>query len=303
MDNDSHLIDDHIDGELTGESARQLGDWLRDGDEHVQEFAAQWLIHSLLHDYMSQRQVQADALLRALTTRGERAMVPLTDVFSAQVTPDEPSASFLDDRPSPLARNRLARSRRRIIGVFAAMLVLLAAGTLTYFATRPKVVAMLTQTSNCRWDRSHEAISDGALFHEGDELRLTSGRALITFVSGARVVIDGPTVVTVQSRLAAKLASGVLTATVPGQAVGFTVHAQRVKLVDLGTEFTARTLADGALELQVFDGMVEMTLLGSGRDPADPPLSIAEGTAVRTDAASQKAESIPYDETQRLVMP
>ena len=49
--------------------------------------------------------------------------------------------------------------------------------------------------------------------------------------------------------------------------------------------------------------MVELTLLGRDLRPDDSPLSIAEGTAVKTDATTQKAVAIPYDETQRLVMP
>ena len=83
MDNPSKLVDDHLDGELTDDGFRQLGGWLRERDEHVREFATQWLIHSLVHDYMNQRQVQADALLRALTTtRGESRTATLPDALT-----------------------------------------------------------------------------------------------------------------------------------------------------------------------------------------------------------------------------
>ena len=294
MNQASKLIDDHIDGELTGDDARQLGEWLGTRDEHVREFATRWLIHSLLHDYMSQRLVQADALLRALTSRGE----PLDVSLSADVLPSPATR-----RPSMLTDQIRATSPpyRRYFGGDAghrrdkhARLF----GDAAKGGCDGHSNGQLSLGSNCT-----VAIADGALLREGDELRLVQGRALVNFVSGARVIIEGPTALTVQSRLSADLASGVLTASVPGQAIGFAVHAPRARLVDLGTEFTVRTHPDGALELQVFDGMVELTLLGRDLKPDDSPLSIAEGTAVKTDATTQKAVAIPYDETQRLVMP
>ena len=103
--------------------------------------------------------------------------------------------------------DRMARLRYRIIGVAAVMLVTLAVGSSAYLATRPKVVAMLTQTANCRWEKSNEAIADGRCSAKVTSCDWPRGGPLVTFVSGARVVIEGPAAVTVESQSAAALSS------------------------------------------------------------------------------------------------
>src|SRR5262245_30927976 len=133
MDHANHLIDDHIDGELAGNDVQQLGDWLCAGDNHVREFASRWLIHSLIHDYMSQRQVQADALLRALATRDPSFTIPTAAKPLAESTVTRGGTmSHVGKRTT----DRLIRVRS-VIGVVASMLLIFTIATLGYLARRP----------------------------------------------------------------------------------------------------------------------------------------------------------------------
>ncbi|MEK6237620.1 MAG: FecR family protein, partial [Planctomycetales bacterium] len=78
------------------------------------------------------------------------------------------------------------------------------------------------------------------------------------FNSGARVVLQGPAAIIVQSDMAAELQYGRLTARVPPPAQGFTVYAAAVQVIDLGTEFGLRLRASGVLDVHVFNGVVEV---------------------------------------------
>jgi hypothetical protein len=296
MESPHQLIDDHLDGELSDDGFRRLGSWLRECDGHVRDFARAWLLHSLIHDHVCQRQVQAGALWRAMTTsNGDARSATLAEraVSLAGRSSVEPS----DRRamPGPIDRSSIPRYA---LGVLAgAMLCALAAGVWIYHHSRPRVVAMLTESAHCRWEAAGSDLAEGALLNAGDELRLSEGHALLTFSSGARVVIEGPAGMTIDSEWGATLAEGALTAKVPTQAVGFTITTLGVRLIDRGTEFTVRSGGEDSFELQVFEGMVELSL------PGDAPLQISEGTAVTASVPSRRVESVPYDVGKRISMP
>jgi hypothetical protein len=183
-------------------------------------------------------------------------------------------------------------------------LLIMVAAAVIVFVTRPKVVAMLTQTAACRWETTGDKIvADGELFRQGDALKLVEGRALVTFVGGAKLILEGPVVLTVQSESSARLDRGRITAAVPGHAVGFSVDLPIGELVDLGTEFSARMQLDGSFELQVYDGLVELTLTSGSDDVDAAPLRLSEGVAVKFDATSGRVEAIDYRPEEQMRMP
>jgi hypothetical protein len=303
MDRPNNLIDDYLDGELKDDSRLRLGTWLHEHDDNVRELAVATLIHSLLDDYVSQRQVQADALLRAMTSPSPGSRGAVAKVRSSMEVPIErPRSSIESPQLSP--RIRFGIHRWRALAAMAALvLIVVVGGVSALVVMRPRVAAMLTQTAACRWETSDAKIVDGALFREGDELRLATGRALVTFTSGARIILEGPTQMTIDSESAASLTSGVITTTVPSQAVGFSVRLPLGELVDLGTEFTARVQGDGSFELQVFNGLVELNLIGPDQQVEGGPLRLSEGVAVKIDAPSRKVASIAYNPDAKMKMP
>src|SRR5262245_11371876 len=126
MKHSSELIDDFLDGELADERIRELGDWMGERDKHVREFVTRSVIHSLLSDYMKQREVQADALLRVLSTsRGNTRATVAQAAKPAKGPPIGPHGKL-----------------RRSFLAAAGILMTLTLGALLHQAMRPKVVAM-----------------------------------------------------------------------------------------------------------------------------------------------------------------
>ncbi|MDR3405617.1 MAG: FecR domain-containing protein [Chthoniobacter sp.] len=118
-------------------------------------------------------------------------------------------------------------------------------------------VARLSGAKDCRWSGS--PVETGEELHRGQQLKLESGFAEITFDCGAQITLEGPAALDLESAWEAVLQRGTLKASVPTEAVGFRVSNPSVNVVDLGTEFSMVADEGGATEVFVLKGAVETT--------------------------------------------
>jgi ferric-dicitrate binding protein FerR (iron transport regulator) len=118
-------------------------------------------------------------------------------------------------------------------------------------------VAQLTASKECKWVRTDVPLEPGNQLLKGQRLELVSGLAEITFDSGARVVLEGPALLELNSAWDATLIKGTLKANVPPEAIGFLISNQAVEVTDLGTEFTMIADANGTTDVLVLKGSVE----------------------------------------------
>jgi hypothetical protein len=94
----------------------------------------------------------------------------------------------------------------------------------------------------------------------------------------------------VETSGAARLHRGKLSAKVPAEAVGFSIVANAAKIIDLGTEFGVHVDVEGAAEVAVFDGAVQLELLdANGRPTRSAVQRIEAGSAVRVAVAGGQA--------------
>jgi hypothetical protein len=120
------------------------------------------------------------------------------------------------------------------------------------------LVAQLTGAKECQWAGQDFSVQPGERLHKGQRLELARGFAEITFDSGAQIVLQGPASFDVQSAWAATLNHGTLKASIPPEAMGFSISNPKVEVVDMGTEFTMFADAIGAAtEVLVLKGEVE----------------------------------------------
>jgi ferric-dicitrate binding protein FerR (iron transport regulator) len=118
-------------------------------------------------------------------------------------------------------------------------------------------VALLSGAKDCRW--SGPEIKPGEELHRGQQIKLESGFAEITFDCGAQVTLEGPATLNLDSAWEAVLQRGRLKASVPPEAIGFRISNPSVNVVDLGTEFSMVADEAGATEVFVLKGQVETT--------------------------------------------
>jgi len=140
-------------------------------------------------------------------------------------------------------------------------------------ANENEFVAQLTGSKETQWGNA-SGVQPSGRFLRGEQIELTKGFAEITFDSGARVLLQGPASMELTSAWSAKLNRGTLKASVPPEAIGFTISNPTVEVVDLGTEFTMFADAGGtATDVMVLKGKVE----AAPRTSTDPqPILLRE---------------------------
>ncbi len=111
-----------------------------------------------------------------------------------------------------------------------------------------------TKVEDPVWERTN-VIGDRL----GDEIiRLFAGSVELTFDQGAVVTVDGPVEFRPLSTGQLELRRGRLLASVPQQAIGFTVSTPTSQVVDLGTEFEVSVNDEGQSDVQVLKGEIEV---------------------------------------------
>jgi ferric-dicitrate binding protein FerR (iron transport regulator) len=193
------------------------------------------------------------------------------------------------------------RSRLWSIGVLAATLLVAASISLVAYmvAARPVIVAQLTQATGTRWDNANAQFIVGSLLEAGQDLKLLQGSALITFSSGAQLLLEAPVSLRLDSAMAVHLQNGRIAAKVPTTARDFTVTSSLARFVDLGTAFTLK-MAEKSFELHVFEGLVELQLDKRFGEAVNQPLRVAEVHAVTFDIESGDVAKLEFEAGKQM---
>lgn len=123
-------------------------------------------------------------------------------------------------------------------------------------STNAEFVACITDSHNVRWSSPAFRSGHQQKLWVGQELKLAEGLVEISFDVGAKVLMEGPAALKIDSPTQATLAYGQLTAQVSEKAIGFTIETPMVNVVDLGTEFGVRVSRKGMTDVAVFSGKV-----------------------------------------------
>ena len=149
------------------------------------------------------------------------------------------------------------------------------------FGPAGEVVARVTRSSGAVLFARGLAVTA----NDGDPLRAGSyelrvGLMEAAYPSGVEFLIESPATFELSGTNAVRLSQGKLSAQVPNNAVGFTVHTPAASVVDLGTEFGVSAGKAGS-EVYVFKGEVLVT---TTNDPV--PVHLKENQASRIDQAT-----------------
>lgn len=160
--------------------------------------------------------------------------------------------------------------------------------------------AELTGAKECQWVNGLSPVQSGGQLLKGQRIELTKGYAEITFDSGAQVVLEGPGSLSIDSAWAATLNRGTIKASVPPEAMGFSISNPNVEIVDLGTEFTMSSDASGAAEVLVLKGEVEAEPGASGDRQ---PIVLREKESRRFASSGVSAISDDGQQLERFAQP
>ena len=142
-------------------------------------------------------------------------------------------------------------------------------------------VATLTNTDRCQWKGNSPQLGDA--ISSGTVLHLQSGAAEVTFLNGARMRLQGGSIVALESMDSCRLELGRVSARAPGASAGFTVHTPLASVIDMGTEFSVAVDQDGATETHVLEGLV-------GFQPRSDDTSVGEMQLIAAGQAARLAK-------------
>jgi hypothetical protein len=217
-----------------------------------------------------------------------------------------PIEALLQNVGRPAAPRRAARWPHLIAAAVAIVLVsLLLRPLFTGDGSRPDVViapapvrtyvATIARAPACAWADGTASRREGARLTPG-RLRLERGVAELRFDGGMTLILDGPAELTVDAADATRLARGRAVLRKDSLGGPFTLRAGASTFVDLGTEYAVSVDPDGAVELHVFEGIVERT-----RDGASGSDRVEAGQARRFGGAPDAAAAVIPLATQRFV--
>lgn len=130
-------------------------------------------------------------------------------------------------------------------------------------------------------DNSDEGLVVGRRLKPG-LIQLGQGSIQIEFMGGAVLALSGPGELEIHSRDAATLLSGGVSVNVPERARGFVLNAPDAAIYDLGTEFSVNVNPEGASEVEVTSGEIELSLLGNDGNTLTTR-RVLESTRMRVD--------------------
>ena len=132
-----------------------------------------------------------------------------------------------------------------------------------------RLVAEVTYVSNSAiWQNPNGSYAIASHVRSGQTLTLERGQIELTYLSGTKLLLTGPTEFLVQPA-GGKLRRGELVARVPEAGHGFTIETPHGKVVDLGTEFGVVVDDFGVSQVSVFEGKVETFPTGTVRNSRD----------------------------------
>lgn len=259
----SDLVHGYLDGILTEEQQTELAVWIEADPSNADEFAEAVLVDSRLHaevkaaPYKTQK-ISSDSARRSVKRRYWAGIVAALAACLLVAF----GVSLFDARMN---------EQQQATGVDPSA---------TTFAS-------VAQVFDADWGES-EVLSIGDRL-AGQTIHLRSGFVRLQFDDGVEVTLQGPAEYDVIEEGRTRLHSGLLTATVPPGAEGFTVDTPTAEVVDLGTAFGIDLQSDGVSRVSVFEGEVEVAL----PDTTEKRL-LKEGEAVRVEAG-QNIESVEFD--------
>lgn len=228
------------DGEITPPEAARLEQLVRQSPE----------ARRLLVQY-----VQLHGELYWDLAAGARPVAMPYAASAARAEPETPRAPVLRAVPRSWIAAALAASLLVAVGWWAIAL----RNAKVAESEDGAVVAQLGSVFEADWATGEGSMPENAAIRAGEKLELRSGLAEIVFRSGARVLLQGPATLDVEDPMAGFLHSGRLSASVPPEAIGFTLRTPDATVTDLGTEFGLIAQEGGVCEIHTFVGQVRVT--------------------------------------------
>lgn len=140
--------------------------------------------------------------------------------------------------------------------------------------------AQIVSLANVQWSDEARRYDEWSLVNPGESLTFESGNVNLYLANGAEVRIEGPADVELVSLQKVLAREGKLAARVGPRAIGFCIETPHANVIDRGTSFGLSIDKDCRTAVVVYEGMVDLDVLG---DLTQPRRRLATGEALSVD--------------------
>ncbi|MBN2512206.1 MAG: NPCBM/NEW2 domain-containing protein [Sedimentisphaerales bacterium] len=291
---------------MSPQQADQLSEWIKQNPDNARTFILSALLHRNIHDTFLRADNARNVLLQCdpAASDAESLLNPevwqmlskaeMTAPTVADKQPEIPRPMLLDAQPARTFPRKINKySLMTAIASLAALFFLIVFAHYTPLPQNQEV-ATLSDTIHAQWAESDAFFKPGLrLTAKSKSMMLRNGIAKLDFDNNTRVVIEAPSEFEIMDSDHIKIKYGRVYATVPPEAIGFTITTPNSKIIDLGTEFGVQTDPHGCTELHVIKGK---TTLVAGGNNQKTSLQISQGFAKTISRSSQIAD-IPCSDT------
>lgn len=291
------LVSQALDGTLSREGIERMESILESGPEMRAYYREYLSVHCSLASLMSSCKAGAS---EADSLQDSDFWATLADYEKSapviQMPPQKEQRQLIDKVLYP-PREKFTVSRFSVVSLVlsAAAILLIAVFVRFAPAKRGIEVATLTDSLNAQWADTQNPLQNQARLLTGEPpLLLREGLAEIVFDTNARVVIEGPAEFQVLDEDRISLRYGKIFASIPQEAIGFSVSTWNAEVIDLGTEFGVLSHINGNTEVMTFKGQVN--IFAGEKHKMKTSRLLTAGSAVRVDSRDSEVQDIALDE-------
>jgi len=284
-----------LQGEITPEQMKQFDLMLKTDPAKIRDYAELMEIYTELSsagsievfNKTSDSREKHDTLLQLLASEENRS--PAIDI----PVPEKPKEVIQKVQKEKIRYSINRNSLATLCATAAAILLLL---VFVYFVPRTDYeVAVLSDSINAKWGHVDGEMERGvSIFNGRKDIELLEGCAQFQFDNHTLVTIEGPASFHIPGRDQVTLRYGKLYAVVPHQAIGFSVHTENAKIIDLGTEFGVQADIHGGTSVYVMQGK---TKLVAGKKSLQEGVEVGRGIAKRISSGTSEISDIAFNDT------
>ena len=218
-------------------------------------------------------------------------LVDLHATLATDIATASSAKQHVAAKPLAMPRRRWIPLASTIVALSACLLIAVKWFGANSPDDRPGTFATVAQATEVVWDSDQFVVGNRV---GPATMQLKSGLVRLEFDSGVEVTLEGPCIFKLGDITNTELKRGLLTATVPPGAEGFTVETPSAQVIDLGTSFGIDLTNDGFSNVSVFDGEVEVAALRPSESDAAERILLSEGDSVRI-GTDYEIEEIEFD--------
>lgn len=287
---------------ITDEQFAELDDLVRRDAEAAREYVRYVNIWTDLYFFQMSSPIQsADPLTDEICESSERFTDSQLWQQLCEAEKRAPAIEILKSPPprTPIPKVVYEKSSHTVdrFRVFTAVLSAAALFFLILFVhfgrhTGGQEVATLTDSLDVKWGGKGSLQKGSRLKDNKAELLMQEGLAELSFDNRAKLIIEAPASFRIIAEDRIELQFGKVYATIPQEAIGFSVYTPNAKIVDLGTEFGVQTEPNGDTLLHVLKGR---TVLMAGASDNKINVEVEKGVAKRVSGDTQLISDIPCE--------